>query len=113
MFLVGHRDWKKSKISIYALFPEENLEEYQDDLKETIRDGRLPISPRNVEIIIQREDVSIKSMINHKSRDADLTIIGIHSEMIKQIGDEYFSGFEDIGDILFVNAHRSKKIVDP
>jgi len=110
--IIGHVDWKNSKISIYTLFPEDKLDEYRDDVKETIREGRLPISPRNVEIIIQKEDVSMKSMINHKSKDADLTIIGVHSDVVKQKGEDYFLGFDEIGDVLFVNAHRSKKIVN-
>jgi len=110
--IIGHPAWKKSKISIFALLPEDKLDEYQNDVKETIRDGRLPISPRNVEVIIQKEDVSFKSMINSKSKDADLTIIGVHSDAIKQRGEEFFTGFDGIGGVMFVNAHRSKKIVE-
>jgi len=105
---LGHPNWKNAKINILALFPKEKMEFYEKDIKESIRLGRLPISPRNIEFIIQKEDISFKSIVSQKSKDADLTLIGINHEAIKQIGEELFSGFDEIGDVLFVNSHLKK-----
>ncbi|MBT3748261.1 MAG: hypothetical protein HOG34_04690, partial [Bacteroidetes bacterium] len=47
--------------------------------------------------------------IADKSIDADLTIIGFRDKDITE-SEELFSGFGDIGNILFVNADKQKEI---
>ena len=41
-----------------------------------LRSGRLSISEKNVEVIPQESDTDRKSIINQKSSDASLTILG-------------------------------------
>ena len=67
-----------------------------------IHTGRLPIYRNNVELIQQEEDIDSKAIINEKSADADLTIIGIRPESIKHDAEVVFGGYDDIGDVLFV-----------
>ena len=40
----------------------------------------------------------------------DLTIIGFHAEHLKHEGAKVFEGYEEIGNILFVNSHSQKEI---
>jgi hypothetical protein len=50
-------------------------------------------------------------MINDYSMDADLTLIGFHEGNIKTENNlETFSGYEEVGNILFVNTFSSKYI---
>ena len=43
------------------------------------------------------------------SSDADLTLIGFSTEMVKNI-EELSEGYQDLGNILFVSANRAKAI---
>ncbi|MCK5702990.1 MAG: amino acid permease, partial [Cyclobacteriaceae bacterium] len=98
-------------INIFAIFPENDVEKEREKLTELASQGRLPISPKNIEVIEQKEEFSNRDIINSKSRYADLTIIGFRSEAIKQLEGEIFAGYTEIGNTLFLNASKSKLIV--
>jgi len=49
--ILGHPEWKKGKIKIYALYPEQDMEEKRKQLMELIKAGRLPISPSNITMV--------------------------------------------------------------
>ncbi len=106
--ILGHPDWKKGKIKIFALYPEESIEEKRKQLLELIKTGRLPISPANVSMV-QFEAGERKNVITKHSADADLTLIGFTSEALKN-AEELTEGYNDLGNILFVNANRAKAI---
>ncbi len=108
--MMGHPDWQNAEIEIYAIFPEHELKEQQTKLKQIAREGRLPIRPGNINVIAKSDDKSNKDIINMVSKTADLTIIGFRSEAIKQLGDSILKGYDDIGNILFVNAQKEKEI---
>jgi len=108
--MLGHPDWKKAFIRIYAIFPEETLDTERDKLFDLIRTGQLPIAPQNIEVIPRKQDIEVRTIIAGKSRDADLSIVGIRSESVKHRGMEVFKGYEAIGNTLFVNASQEKQI---
>lgn len=108
--LMGHPDWKKAQIKIFSIFPANEMAEQRAELIELIKTGRLPISSNNVELIAKQEDISTKEVINQRSQDADLTIVGFRSEAIKQKEDILFEGYEGVGNVLFVNAAKKKEI---
>ena len=108
--IMGHPEWRKAQIKINALFPAEDISDVQEVLLEVIKTGRLPISPNNVELISKEENISTKELVNKRSKDADLTLIGFRSEVIKQLGEELFLGYDEIGNILFVNTTKEKEI---
>ena len=108
--LLGHPDWKKATINIHAIFPEDSIDEERKRLFLLIQTGRLPISPKNIEFIAQKSAMDIKHIINKKSKDADLTIIGFLEKAVEHLGAKAFDGYEDIGNVLFVNAAASKEI---
>jgi amino acid transporter len=106
----GHRQWQKSEIKIFALSMGQNHEEIRESLIALINDGRLPISGKNIEMIPADTEFSIRKLINEKSSDAGLTLIGFHSEQIKNQKEKVFLGFDDIGDVLFINAAGFREI---
>ncbi|PIB36271.1 amino acid permease [Reichenbachiella sp. 5M10] len=108
--ILGHPQWKKAEIKISVIVQKSEMEEEKKELLELIKSGRLPISANNVTIIEREVERSNKELINEYSKDADLTIVGFRSEAIKQKGVELFDGFEDVGDVLFVNSTESKEI---
>jgi len=107
--ILGHQDWKKGKISIFEVAPTGKAEEHKQKLIETIRTGRLPISPGNIEIIEANPEISVKSIICERSVDAGLTLIGFREEQIKR-SSELFYGYEDLADVLFVNTTNKRSL---
>ncbi len=108
--ILGHPQWKNSSIKIFNICKKENANEVREQLNKLVTEGRLPITLQNIEIIIQKEDVSAKSIINEYSSDAALTIIGFRDELLKHEENNFFSGYDEIGNILFVNSHNEKII---
>ncbi|MCZ4693154.1 amino acid permease [Ancylomarina euxinus] len=105
----GHPDWKKSMIKIFAMYPEKDLEVEQGKLLSLIRSGQLPISSSNIELIgIDHTDK--KKEIMNKSMDADLTILGFNREDVDRDKLDMFTGFDDMGNILFVSSYKKIKI---
>ncbi len=108
--LLGHPEWEHGIIKIFALYKSEEIEEKSKNLISIIKAGRLPISLSNVQLIPAENISDMKKIISKYSLDADLTIVGFRSELIKPKGIELFTGFEDVGNILFVNSNKEKEI---
>ncbi|MDR0364473.1 MAG: amino acid permease [Bacteroidales bacterium] len=108
--IIAHPDWKKSHIKIFITSPKEEKEDLRKDLKERISAGRFPITLNNIEIVQLTNHYSFKEAVTEYSKPAGLTIIGFREEIIKHNPMEFFTGFDEIGDILFVNASKAKEI---
>ncbi|MFT5916273.1 MAG: amino acid transporter [Flammeovirgaceae bacterium] len=108
--ILGHPEWKGARIRLLAVHPVDEIAEQRERILALVESGRLPISRNNVELIAKENDTDVKSIINEKSKDACLTIIGIRTELVKHKKKEIFLGYEEIGDILFVNAKTQKEI---
>lgn len=110
--ILGHPDWSSGgQIKLFAVYPEEEAVAQRNKLLDMISSGRLPISANNIEIIPKAEGMTNKEVINHRSRDADLTIVGFRYEKVKHDGHESFIGYDKIGNVLFVNAQKEKEII--
>ncbi len=107
--ILGHPEWRKGFIKIFSLVPAGVSDEEKKKWIERIKSGRLPISPNNIEMITFNRGDDKESVIKEKSHDADLTIIGFSDEEIKQ-GSGRFMQYDNMGNILFVNAYRKKEI---
>jgi hypothetical protein len=115
MILLGfiissHPEMRKAKLKVFEITFDDDVETTRKKLLELIQTGRLPISQRNVEILRPDEETDIHSLINDRSAEAALTIIGIHSDQVRHDGEKVFRGFEGIGDTLFVNARSKQEI---
>ena len=108
--LLGHPDWKRSEIKIFAIAAENEVREERRQLLSLIKEGRLPISPSNIKFIARRPDTSDRQIITERSQDADLTILGFNNESVRRLGKDVFMGYDSLGNVLFVNAVREKEI---
>jgi len=109
--ILGHPDWKKGKIKIYAAFPAENLAQEEQNLIQLASTGRLPISLNNIIVLPLDESKSKIDLINEYSVDADLTLIGFHESVVKSDNRvQLFEGYDKVGNILFVNTLKPKFI---
>ncbi|MBW8051149.1 MAG: amino acid permease [Cytophagales bacterium] len=109
--ILGHPDWKKGSIKLFALYPEQELEEQKEKLMSLVKSGRLSISAKNINVVAQIQNKDVRELINENSVEADLTIVGFRSEAIKHKSVELFNGYDDIGNVLFVNTSKEKEIV--
>jgi amino acid transporter len=108
--ILGHPEWKKGNIKIFDICKPNEVGEVKQRMKNLLELGRLPINPNNIEIIVQEDNISSKSIINLHSADAGLTIIGFHKEKLKHEGIKMFEGYGGIGNMLFVNSCNNKLI---
>lgn len=108
--MTGHPDWQGAEIKLYAVFEESKLKEEEQRLFDLIETGQLPISRNNIEVICRQDDTESKSVIAKKSGEADLIILGFRDEALKRMGADYFTGYDEVGNVLFVNAAAEVKI---
>lgn len=108
--LLGHPDWQKSDIKIFDICKKSEIAEVKKQMTDLIEKGRLPITSQNILILVEEEGKSYKSIINSNSSDAGLTIIGFHEDSIKHLDTTTFEGYEDLGNVLFVNSYKNKII---
>jgi len=66
--LVGHSDWAKAELSIFAAFPNEQVSEEHRHFVEMLSQGRMPISPSNIKF----HSVNTALLFASWSRDARL-----------------------------------------
>ncbi|MGC9342893.1 MAG: amino acid permease, partial [Bacteroidales bacterium] len=108
--ILGHKDWRKSNIKIFDLCKQGKEAETRKQLEELIINGRLPITTKNIQIISEDPGKGYKKLIVEKSQDAGLTLVGFREDAVKHKGKAVFMGFEEMGNILFVNSHSQKEI---
>jgi len=108
--IMGHPNWKHSTIKIFNLYTEKDGAESKKQLIEVVKNGRLPISMKNIEFIEMNEDTRPRDIINEKSSKAGLTMIGFLNEQLKHEGEDTFLGYNGIGETLFVNARQEKPL---
>jgi amino acid transporter len=107
--LSGHKEWDGSEIKIFSGYEEGDLESKKERLMGVIQSGRLPISKSNIELIPQEGEL-ITSVIEQKSADADLTILGFTSDVIETKGSAAFTEFNKLANTLYVSAYKEKEI---
>ncbi|MBN2425929.1 MAG: hypothetical protein JXB44_12955 [Calditrichaceae bacterium] len=106
--IMGHPEWKKCEIDIFAAFDETELTKEVNRLNRLIDRGRIPISMKNVnKIPWDKEARSYESMVIERSEMADLVIMGFSvKKLIKEEG-AFFMKFKSIKQILFLRAGQS------
>lgn len=105
--LLGHRDWHGAEISLFAAYPRREVKERAEDLQEMIAEGRLLISDKNVLVIPTHDNIDFERLVEARSADADLVLLGFTSERLERRGKELFLRFPELRDVLFVSAEET------
>lgn len=108
--ILGHKEWKKGTIKIFAVFPEQDVTKQKNELADLVKEGRLPIALHNIQVLSQTENQDFKSIVNKLSIDADLTIVGFRGDILKHTSIELFQEYDQIGNVLFVCNNKEKPI---
>lgn len=109
--ILGHPDWRKSKIRIFQVFKDDNYEDLRMKHQELLIAGRLPITAKSIEWVREQENISFRNMVMKRSAEAGLCLMGFHLDQVKHEGRKVFEGYENMGTLLFVNSHRQINIV--
>jgi amino acid transporter len=108
--ILGHPHWKKANIKLFNICSEEVAENVRKQMIELVGTGRLPITPKNVEVVIRDQNRSIKEIICTNSHDAGLTMIGFNENSFNNGNTELFDGYDEMGNMLFVHSNGVKEI---
>lgn len=108
--ILGHPEWRRGVIKLFAIYPAEELEEQRHRLLDLVRSGRLPISSSNIQLLTQESEVATRSIISDFSREADLTILGFVGEQLQRQKADLFAGYDALGNVLFVNTTKEIEI---
>ena len=108
--ILGHPDWKRAQIKIFAIFPQDEMISQYEKLMRLTQEGRLPISPQNIELVASQENQRKRDVIRERSAEADLVMVGFLPEMVKQKGAEVFADYDGLANILFVHSSQQKVI---
>ena len=106
----GHPLWRKSEITICDVCKKGQEMKTKTELENLVLTGRLPITSKNIQVICEMAEQNARALVNEHSAHAGLTIIGFHAELLKHEGPKIFQGFDEVGNILFVNSHSQKEI---
>ncbi len=108
--ILGHPEWKEGMIKIFAIYQPEEADRRKEELQELIKTGRLPISMSNISMISGDGQKGTREIITEHSVDADLTVIGFRQEQLITEGYKLYTGYDRLGNILFVSANKKKEI---
>lgn len=104
--LVGHPDWEKAEISVFACYPADKLEAGMEELNQMITAGRLPISPQKLTPVPYSSESSFERAAVEHSADADLVILALGPEQLQRGTKAALLVCPELRDVLFVNANE-------
>ena len=102
--ILGHKEWAKAEIRIFACFPAELLDQETEVVETWIIEGRLPISRQNLSRIPYRDAEGLKREVRTLSKDADLVVMGINRSQIEGDFAQRLGRHPGLGEVLFVKA---------
>jgi len=108
--ILGHPEWKEGIIKIFAIYQPSAAGMKREELRNLIREGRLPISLGNINLVGAVENMDNRALVSEISQDADLTVVGFRQEQLKTEGVRLFEGYDKLGNVMFVSANKKKEI---
>ena len=108
--LLGHPDWAKAELRIFASYEDSEVGPRSAELREMILSGRIPISAKNIQIIATNPDIDFARLVEAKSRGADLVLLGLGDERIRHHGATVFQEHPHLPETLWVSAREDIEI---
>ncbi len=102
--IMAHPEWEDAKITIFTAFPKAKQEERISEIKHLIQKGRLPITLKNVQSFTYTDKKSLDKLVQRKSKNADLVIIGFTQNQLDKYNIEVFKQHEGLRETLFICA---------
>ena len=103
--IVGHPEWRRAEIQLFACFDSQDAEREADRLSAWMREGRLPISAQNVTSVSCSNGEALEEEVTHHSSQADLVIAGVTGENLEpEAVTQTLRRFAGANDVLFVHS---------
>ncbi len=103
--LVGHPEWKRAKIRLFACSDSWDTELDADQLSTVIKEGRLPISMQNVTSVNYDSPEALEQEVTQRSSQTDLVIVGLTAEDLNSEDlDLILQRYNGVNDVLFVHS---------
>ena len=103
--IVGHPEWRRAEIQLFACFESEDAERERDRLSAWMREGRLPISEQNVTSVSCSNGEALEQEVSHYSTQADLVIAGVTAEELEpEVVTQTLRCYGSANDVLFVHS---------
>ena len=108
--ILGHPDWEQAQVQVFAALPETEVEGTRQEFAQLIKEGRLPISEKNIKYFATDTAETFRKLVIDTSFEADLTVIGFDMHGLKTRGAEVFTNHDQLHEVLFVRAPRQIRI---
>ncbi len=106
--VVGHRDWRRAEIRLFACHASGDPERETQRLSALMSDGRLPISMQNVTSVECPTAESVEEEVSRRSSEADLVVAGLtESEIQSGEVEGALKRYAGSNDVLFVHAREN------
>ena len=101
--IVGHPEWRRAQIRLFACFDSHKAEREKDRLSNLLEEGRLPIPSQNITPVACADVPSLEVEVGRRSAAADLTIAGLlEADIERESASEALMRLEKANDVLFV-----------
>lgn len=101
--IVGHPEWRRAKIQLFACFDSLEADQEEDRLSGLLSEGRLPISRQNITAVQCADSAALDVEVGRRSAEADLTITGLlGSDIEPDRASEALMRLDKANDVLFV-----------
>ena len=103
--IVGHPEWRRAEIQLFACFDSQDAEREADRLSAWMREERLPISAQNVTSVSCSNGEALEQEVTHHSSQADLVIAGVTGENLEpEAVIQTLGRYAGANDVLFVHS---------
>jgi amino acid transporter len=102
--LLGHPLWHQAEVTVFAAFPRAQLATERQELLSMIREGRIPITERNVRFLSVEDGDAFRLLVERLSGNADLVIMGFTLDRLATREAQTFTRHAGLKEVLFVCA---------
>ena len=108
--VVGNREWRRAQISIFAAFPEDQVEERRAHFEAMMEGGRLPIRKENVSFFSVDAADAYHALVEERSARADLVVLGLTMDRLAENRALALRRYPSLRAVLFVSAAEDIRI---
>lgn len=104
--VLGHGDWRKAELRVFAALPADRIEQARASFIDRIAEGRLPIGEANIEFLTADDGDAYDQVVAERSRRADLVLFGVTAGRLERKGSQLLEKHPEVQNALFVLANE-------
>jgi len=108
--LTGHPEWDDARISVFACYPADRMDQAVGKLDQMVAEGRLPITSKNIWPVPYEGEQGLENATIEHSSTADLVMLGFDAIEMASQPEALLHSFRGLNDVLFVDANQAVAI---